>query len=126
MKHLLVIRQLRYGIINAGVPQNPPLAVVDEVAVSGKADGRSDIDSRCPTRFVGATAIAAVDHIETVYSGLDLRIGGGGNSHTRDSDRQRQDRNREGERNVCFHEILHSNNGCSSRVQLEPASGAWG
>ena len=43
MKHLLVIRQLRYSVINAGVPQKPSLAVVDEVAVPGKADGDSDI-----------------------------------------------------------------------------------
>jgi hypothetical protein len=40
MKHLFVIRQLRNSIIDARVPQEPPLRVVDEVAVSGKADGR--------------------------------------------------------------------------------------
>ena len=67
--------------------------MVDEAEVSGKADGGSDIGSWRPTRLVGATAIDAVDHIETVYAGLDLRIGGGGNSHARDGDRQRQDRN---------------------------------
>ena len=43
--------------------------------MSGKVDGGSDAGSWCPTRFVGATAVAAVDHIEAVYSGLDLRIG---------------------------------------------------
>src|SRR5271163_3557419 len=80
---------------------------MDKVAVAGKADGRSDVDSRRPTRFVGATAVTAVDHIEAVHSGLDLRVGGGGNSHASDGGRQRQDRNREAERNVCFHEILH-------------------
>ena len=64
--------------------------MVDEVAVSGKADGRSNIGSRCPTRFVGPTAVTAVDHIEAVYSWLDLRIGRGGNSQERDSGRQRQ------------------------------------
>jgi hypothetical protein len=39
VKHLFMIWQLRYSIINARVPQEPPLSVVDEVAVSGKADG---------------------------------------------------------------------------------------
>src|SRR6202041_1894566 len=105
MKHLLVIRQLRYSVINAGVPQKPPLAVVDEVAVAGKADGGSDVGSWCPTRFVGATAVAAVDHIEAVYSGLDLRIGGGGNSDARDGGRQRPGAKQEGPLSVCFHEI---------------------
>ena len=75
MKHFFVIRQLRYSVINAGVPQKPPLAVVDEVAMSGKAHGDPDIGSWCPTRFVRATAIAAVDHVEPVHSGLDLRSG---------------------------------------------------
>jgi len=93
-------RQLRHSVIDARVPQNPTLGVVDEVAAAGKADGLPDIDSRCPTRFVGATAVTAVDHIEAVYSGLDLRVGGGGNSHDRDGGRQHQDRNREGEGNV--------------------------
>src|SRR5208283_5305764 len=108
MKHLFVIRQLRHSIIDARVPQNPTLGVVDKVAVAGKADGRPDVDSRCPTRFVRATAVTAVDHIEAVYPGPDLRVGDGGNSHAGGGGRQRQDRNREGERNVSFHEILHS------------------
>ena len=38
VKYLFMIRQLCYSIINAGVPQKPPLAVVDEVAVSGNVD----------------------------------------------------------------------------------------
>ena len=95
MKHLFVIRQLRHSIVDASVPQNPTLGVVDKVAVARKADGRPDVDSRCPTRFVGPTAVTAVDHIEAVYSGLNLRVGSGGNSHARDGDRQRQDRERE-------------------------------
>jgi len=93
MKHPLRDRLLRHVIIDARVPQNPTLGVVDKVAVAGKGDERSDIDTRCPTRFVGPTAVTAVDHIEAVHSGLDLRLGRGGNSHTRDGGRQRQDRN---------------------------------
>lgn len=93
VKHLFTIGQLCSSIINARVPQEPRLDVVDEVAVAGKVDGGSDVGSWCPTRFVGATAVAAVDHLEAVYSGLDLRIGGGGNSHASDGGRQRQARN---------------------------------
>jgi transcriptional regulator with GAF, ATPase, and Fis domain len=74
-------------------PQEPPLGVADEVAVAGKVDGDPDVGPWCPTRFVGATAVAAVDHIEAVYSRLDLRIGGGGNSHARDGGRQRKAEN---------------------------------
>ena len=108
VKHPLMIGQLCDCIINAHVPQEPPLGVVDEVAVAGKVDRRSDVGSWCPTRFVGATAAAAVNHIEAVYSGLNFRIGGGGNSHDWDGGRQRQDGNQEHALNVSFHEILHS------------------
>src|SRR5271169_4347611 len=101
-----MVGQLCHSIVNARVPQEPPLDVVDEIAVTGKVDGGSDVGSWCPTRFVGATAVAAVDHVEAVYSGLDLRIGGGGNSHAWDGGRQRQDGNQEGALSVCFHEML--------------------
>jgi hypothetical protein len=76
-------------MIDARVPQNPPLGVMDEVAAAGKAEGDSDVGSWCPPRFVGATAVAAVDYIEAVHPGLDWRIGAGGNSDTGDDDRQR-------------------------------------
>src|SRR5580658_2792809 len=49
VKHLLMIWQLRNSIIDARVPQDPTLGVVDEVTVSGKADGSSDVNSWCPT-----------------------------------------------------------------------------
>src|SRR5580692_6386276 len=105
VQHPFMIGQLCYSIINARVPQKPPLGVVDEVAVAGKVDGGPNVGSWCPTRFVGATAVAAVDHIEAIYSGLGLRIGGGGNSHTKDGRRQRQGGEHQGQLNDCFHEI---------------------
>jgi hypothetical protein len=86
--HQFVIRQLRHSIINARVPQEPPLGVMDEIAVARKVDGFPDVGSGCPTRFVGATTVATVNHIEAVYSGLDWRIGGGGNAHARDGNCQ--------------------------------------
>ena len=83
VKHLLMIWEPRNSIIDARVPQDPALSVVDEVTVSGKADGSSDVDSGCPMRFVGAGAVAAIDYVETVYSRLGLRVGRGGNSSAR-------------------------------------------
>ena len=108
VKHFFMIRQFRHSIIDARVPQEPPLGVVDEIAVPGKPYGDSDVRSRCPTRLVGATAVAAVDHIESVDSAFDFRIGRGRNSHARDAGCQRQDSDQEGAADVCFHETLHS------------------
>lgn len=79
------------------------MGVVDEVAVPGKSDRFPDVGSGCPTRFVGSTAVAAVNHIEAVDSRLDLRIGGGGNTYTRDGNCQRQNGSTKGVLNDCFH-----------------------
>ena len=47
-------------------------------------------------RQVRATAVVAVDQIESVYSGLHLRIEDAGNSHAKDGGCQRQDGNQKG------------------------------
>src|SRR5580692_2703290 len=97
VKHLFMIRQFRHGIIDARVPQEPPLSVVDKIAVPGKANGHPDVCSRCPMRLVGATAVAAVDHVEAIDSGFHLWIGRARNSHARNGGCQRQDGAEEGE-----------------------------
>ena len=38
MKYLFMIRHFRNSIIDARVPQDPALSVMDKVAVAGKAD----------------------------------------------------------------------------------------
>src|SRR5580658_949720 len=103
-----MIRQFCDSIIDTRVPQEPPLGVVNEIAMAGKADGGSDVGSWCPTRFIGATPVAAVNHVESVYARLTFRIGGGRNSRAGGEGRQRQDGNQEGVLNFWFHEILHS------------------
>src|ERR1700734_1710401 len=108
MQHQFMVWQFCYSIINAGVPQEPPLGVVNQVAVPGKTDGDSDIDSWRPTRFVRTTTIAAVDHIEAVYTGFDLWVGHGGNSNRKNSGCQRQDGEHEGEFDFFVHELLYS------------------
>jgi hypothetical protein len=90
-----MVRELCYSIINARIPQEPPLAVVDEVAVARKADRDSNVGPWCPTRFVGAVAVTAVNHVETIYPGLDFRTGAAEASHARDGGPQRQDGNQQ-------------------------------
>src|SRR5271166_4773733 len=99
MKHPIMIREFRYGVVNARVPQEPPLGVMDHVAVAGKVDRGPDVDSWCPTRFVRATAVAAVNHVESVYSG----IGRGGNSHARRGGHQRHGGSQEDAFTIHFH-----------------------
>jgi hypothetical protein len=103
-----MLGQLCYSIIDARIPQEPPLIVADEIAVPGKADGHSDVGSWCPTRLVGATAVAAVDHIEAVDCASEFGIGSGRNSHARDGSYQRQDGYQNCAAGVCLHETLHS------------------
>jgi hypothetical protein len=69
-----MIRQFRHSVIDARVPQEPPLGVVDEVAVAGKPNGHVPTLTPVSNAIRRATAVAAVDHIEAVYSGLDLRV----------------------------------------------------
>jgi hypothetical protein len=96
MQYQFMIRQFRYGIIYTRIPQKPTLRVVDEVAVSGKADGNADVGAWRPPGFVGTTAVAAIDHIKPVDSRFLLRIGRSRNSRAGDGDRKRQDGNLEG------------------------------
>src|SRR5438270_12714824 len=65
VKHYFMFRQFRYGVIDARVPKEPPLGVVDEVAVTRETYGHADVVARRPARFVSRTAVAAVNHIET-------------------------------------------------------------
>ena len=68
--------------------------------MAGKAN-LSNVGSGRPTRFVRATAIAAVNHIEAVYSRLDLRIRRGRTIHAIDANCRRQDE-KECAANDCF------------------------
>src|SRR5579871_3298853 len=62
---------------------------MNQVAVAGKVDGGSGVHSGCPTRFVRAAAVATVDHIEAVHSGLNFGIGGGRNARKQRGDDER-------------------------------------
>src|ERR1700722_7713898 len=56
----------RHGIGDAGIPEEPALRVMDQIAIIGEIDRHTDIDAGRPARLIGAKSLTAIKHVELV------------------------------------------------------------
>src|ERR1700722_3480754 len=56
----------RHRIGDAGIPEEPALRVMDQIAIIGEIDRHADIDARRPARLIGTKPLTAIEHVELV------------------------------------------------------------